>query len=38
MSTLILNPGSTHDNLDEDDLIQPGDATDSLDNDPDVLV
>ena len=31
---IILNPGSTHDNLDLSDYVNPGDAVDSIDNNP----
>lgn len=35
---LIINPGSTHDKLDFSDFIAPGDAVDSISNDPAPLV
>lgn len=31
---LIINPGSTHNFLDLSDYVAPGDAVDSIDNDP----
>lgn len=34
---IILNPGSTHNFLDLSDYISPGDAVDSISNDPAVL-
>ena len=34
---LIINPGSTHDNLDAADYVAPADASGTIDNDPAVL-